>query len=226
MIGGPLAAILMREESSLDMPVGKFTGKMFMEHFVFPTKNCWDYYMALLGKFLIVAAKFTIAGYQLYILTDLMKQSTLGASHYLSIINLCMMITAIGMTVIAAPIADRIGSRKIPVVVCAVLVAVGSCIPFFNQTPGAMIAYAIVVGTGMGTFNAVDQALNVDVLPDPESAAKDLGIINLANTGGQVLGPIVAATIIGVSGYAGLFPAAAIMAVVGAIFVLLIKNVK
>ncbi|WP_257639448.1 MFS transporter [Alloscardovia macacae] len=226
MVGGPLAAVLMREQSSLTMPKGEFTVQMFMQHFAFPTKNCRDYYLALVAKFLIVAAKFTIAGVQLYVLTDYMKQTPEGAGGYLKTINLCMMVTAIGMTLIAAPVSDRIGSRKLPVIACAVFVAAGSLVPFFSTNPQVMIAFALLVGIGMGMFNAVDQALNVDVLPDPEAAAKDLGIINLANTGGQVLGPVVAASVIAAWGYQGLFPIACVFALVGGVLIMFIRTVK
>ncbi|WP_229088327.1 MFS transporter [Bifidobacterium dentium] len=160
LIGGPLAALIMHEGSSLAMPRKRFTAQMFWEHFSFPTRHCRDYYLALFGKFLIVAAKFAISGFQLYILTDYMMQSADGAKHYVSVISMCMMVTAIAMTVIAGPISDRIGSRKIPVIACSLLVAVGSIIPFFSNDPKMMIAYALVAGTGMGAYNAVDQALN------------------------------------------------------------------
>ena len=54
-----------------------------------------------------------------------------------------------------------------------------------------MMLYAGVAGTGYGIYIAVDQALNVDVLPSQEEAGKDLGILNLANTVGQVLAPVI-----------------------------------
>lgn len=226
LIGGPLAALIMREGSSLAMPRKRFTAQMFWEHFSFPTRHCRDYYLALFGKFLIVAAKFAISGFQLYILTDYMMQSADGAKHYVSVISMCMMVTAIAMTVIAGPISDRIGSRKIPVIACSLLVAVGSIIPFFSNDPKMMIAYALVAGTGMGAYNAVDQALNVEVLPSKDTAAKDLGILNLANTGGQVLGPVLAATLINMFGYHALFPLAAVCSLLGALLIVFIKSVK
>lgn len=175
---------------------------------------------------MIVAAKFAISGFQLYILTDYMMQSADGAKHYVSVISMCMMVTAIAMTVIAGPISDRIGSRKIPVIACSLLVAVGSIIPFFSNDPKMMIAYALVAGTGMGAYNAVDQALNVEVLPSKDTAAKDLGILNLANTGGQVLGPVLAATLINMFGYHALFPLAAVCSLLGALLIVFIKSVK
>lgn len=226
LIAGPLAAILMREKSSLGMPRQKFDGHVFAEHFSIPLHHARDYYLALFGKFLIMAAKFSITGFQLYILTDYMKLDTEGSAYYVSIISLCMMITAIGMTVLTGLISDKIGSRKVPVAVSALLIAAGSLVPFFSPSPTLMIVYAVLAGMGLGAFNSVDQALNVEVLPNPDSAAKDLGILNLANTGGQILGPVLAAAFIGAIGYHMLFLLAAILAVVGLVLVMLIKSVK
>ena len=78
----------------------------------------------------------------------------------------------------------------------------------------------------MGMYNSVDQALNVAVLPNPDNSAKDLGIVNLANSLGQVFGPIVAASIIGAAGYRMMFPAAGIMCFVGAALIMMIKKVR
>lgn len=36
---------------------------------------------------------------------------------------------------------------------------------------------------GSEIFFSVDQALNLEVQPNPENSAKDLGILNFANTG-------------------------------------------
>ncbi|KFI83285.1 MFS transporter [Bifidobacterium psychraerophilum] len=226
LLAGPLAAVLMREQSSLGMPRKSFTWRTFIDHFSFPTKGAKDYYLALFGKFLIVAAKFSISGFMLYILTDYMKQNQSGAAYYVSLISLCMMVTAIVMTVIAGPISDKIKSRKIPVIVSSLLVAIGSAIPFFWNDPRMMIVYALIAGTGMGAYNSVDQALNIEVLPNKDTAAKDLGILNLSNTGGQVFGPVLAASLITWVGYHALFPLAAVCSLIGAVLIVFIKKVR
>lgn len=162
----------------------------------------------------------------LYILTDYMKQNQSGAAYYVSLISLCMMVTAIVMTVIAGPISDKIKSRKIPVIVSSLLVAIGSAIPFFWNDPRMMIVYALIAGTGMGAYNSVDQALNIEVLPNKDTAAKDLGILNLSNTGGQVFGPVLAASLITWVGYHALFPLAAVCSLIGAVLIVFIKKVR
>ncbi|WP_281166397.1 MFS transporter, partial [Liquorilactobacillus sicerae] len=92
--------------------------------------------------------------------------------------------------------------------------------------PWTLFVYAGLSGAAMGMYNSVDQALNVSVLPNPNNAAKDLGIVNLANSLGQVFGPIVASIIIGTLGYRLMFPAAGIMCLVGAILILMIRKVR
>jgi MFS family permease len=90
-----------------------------------------------------------------------------------------------------------------------------------------MFAYAALMGLGYGIYMAVDQALNVDVLPNPDEAGKDLGILNLANTLGQVIAPIVVSSIVvATGGYFLVFPIAIAAVMVGAVVILFIKKVK
>ncbi len=81
-------------------------------------------------------------------------------------------------------------------------------------------------GSAIGIYNSVDQALNVTVLPNKNNAAKDLGIMNLANTLGQILGPVVASITITSLGYHAIFAVAGIMCLFGACLIMLIKSVK
>ena len=98
--------------------------------------------------------------------------------------------------------------------------------PFLSASPTMIIAYAVFAGIGFGAFNAVDQALNISVLPNPETAAKDLGILNLSNTGGQIAGPLLAAAVITGFGYHMVFVAAAVAAGLAICCFLLIRSVK
>ena len=81
-------------------------------------------------------------------------------------------------------------------------------------------------GVGYGIYVAVDQALNVDVLPNADEAGKDLGILNLANTVGQVLAPVATGAVVVATGsYALIFPIAIASVLVGAAVIMLIRKV-
>jgi MFS family permease len=89
----------------------------------------------------------------------------------------------------------------------------------------AMVA-ALVLGAGYGVYLAVDQALITQVLPAAQDRARDLGVINIANSAPQVLGPVVAAPIVThFGGYPVLYLATAVIAVVSGALVTKIRSV-
>lgn len=226
LLSGPLASIFLREKSTIGMPVQKLTMQNFLDNFAFPLKDCRDFYLALFGKLLIVSSQFTVAGYQLYILTDYIKLNESDTAAYISYISMILMVTAIVLSLISGPIADRMHWRKWPVVVSAALIGVGCLMPSFDNEAYLMLVYALIAGIGYGIFTSLDQALNIDVLPNVKTAAKDLGILNIANNGGQVVGPILTSAVIAAFGYDYIFHLGFGMAILGAIMLACIKRVK
>lgn len=84
-----------------------------------------------------------------------------------------------------------------------------------------------VAGFGYGMYLSVDQALNVDVLPNKETAGKDLGFMNIATCAGQAIGVAITSGIYATLGsYNYVFPTAIVMTVIAAIAVMGIKRVK
>ena len=199
LLSGPLAALILKEKSTLDMPVEPLSRRVFVEQFSFPRKNSRDYYLALFGKTSIVTAKYTILGYQLYLLTDYMRLSGASVASYIGMISMILLGTSVVTTLFSGVLADKLNVRKLPV---------------------------IIAGLGMGAFNSVDQALNIEVLPNQRTAAKDLGILNMANNGGQVLGPLYAGLVISLIGYHAVFWVACVTALLGVFLISLIRSVR
>jgi MFS family permease len=86
-------------------------------------------------------------------------------------------------------ISDRSGRRKLLVTVAGLVMAVPGVMLAFWPTWPVTIASAVILGLGFGVYLSVDQALVTQVLPSATGRAKDLGIINIANSGPQVLAP-------------------------------------
>lgn len=73
----------------------------------------------------------------------------------------------------------------------------------------------------------MDAALVTLVLPRTEDAARDLGVLNIANAGPQVLAPLLAALIIGhLGGYRVLFIAGGCCGLIGAAAVMPVRSVR
>ena len=82
------------------------------------------------------------------------------------------------------------------------------------------------MGLGYGVYLSVDQALVTQVLPSAAARAKDLGIINIANSGPQVLAPAIAAPLVSqLGGYPALYLFVAACTVLGSVFVWRIRSV-
>jgi MFS family permease len=189
-----------------------------------------DFSWAFWARVAIMIGYWTIATYQLYTLTDYIGAKNLpggnvaGAVALLGTINMGATFVT---TLIAGPLSDKIGRRKIFVIISSFGVAAGALIPVFFPTFGGMIAYSVVAGLFFGVYSAVDQAIMTLVLPHAENNARDLGLLNVATTGPQIAGPFIAALVItAFSGYAPLFVFAAVAAALSAFFIIPIRKVR
>jgi MFS family permease len=133
----------------------------------------------------------------------------------------------VGSTVIFGLWSDRIGRRKVFVVVSGAVTGLGALILAIVPTwPGA-IAGAVVFGIGYGVYLSVDFALCTEVLPAAEARAKDLGVINIAVALPQVFAPFVGSFLIAsAGGYVTLYAVACGVCLLGSVFVRNIHGVR
>lgn len=205
----------------------KFDLKKTLMQFRPPTTGASDFYKALVGRLLLIFGYNMIVGYQLYVCMRYIGQDKTAASATVSTMAVITMVVSLVVSLASGPISDHLGKRKLPVFISSAIIAVGIAVPWLIPTKGAMLAYAALMDLGYGIYMAVDQALNVDVLPNPDEAGKDLGILNLANTLGQVIAPIVVSSIVvATGGYSLVFPVAIVAVMAGAVVILFIKKVK
>jgi MFS family permease len=92
---------------------------------------------------------------------------------------------------------------------------------------GFLVGMAIS-GLGFGMYFAVDLALVLDVLPATDTAAKDLGVFNMASAVPFSIAPAIAPAIlaIGTRSYGVLYAVAGLCAIVGAFAILPVKRVR
>ncbi|MFH5810611.1 MFS transporter [Companilactobacillus sp. FL22-1] len=223
---GLISAWLAQEPGNQSDQETKVSMKEILANFKVPTKGAKDYYLALIGKLLMVTGQYIIVGYQLYIFKDYMKLNAAATARTLTLMSTALMITGIFCPAIVGPIVDKLHRVKGPVAITTIMLGVGAFLPFLSRSPWTMIAYGVIAGIGMGCYSSVDQVLNIQVLPNKDNAAKDLGIINLANTAGMVLGPIIAAIIISNWGYQAMFPIETVICIIGGGIIMMIKSVK
>ncbi|MFI6422064.1 MFS transporter [Streptomyces sp. NPDC050842] len=187
-----------------------------------------DFRWAFIGRALLVLGYFAVAGFQLYILKDHTElPAGLKPEEAVAVLMPLNAVAMVVSTVLGGWLSDRYDRRKLFVGASAVLAAVALVIPAVSTSWTAMLAFSVVNGLGFGCYMAVDTALVTMVLPKAEDAARDMGVLNVANAGPQIIAPFVASLIVSLSGgYTALFLVAAVLSVLGALAVRPIRSVR
>ncbi|WP_082600673.1 MFS transporter [Agromyces sp. Root81] len=198
-------------------------GDFLRTFWVSPIKHP-DFFWAFTGRLLLYTGYFAVTGYQFYLLTDYFGIEKPGeVIPLLGLISLAGILIA---TIISGPLSDKLGRRKIFVFVSSAVTGLAFLLPWIWPDITSWMIMTFIAGLGFGMFQAVDTALMSEVLPSAKSFAKDLGVVNIAATLPQTLAPGVAGAIVIAFGFAGLFPVAIVLSILGAFAVWPIKAVK
>ena len=227
-LGGVVSMLIMPKEESADfLPKDEGSLKDVLVSFRPPAfHGAHDFYKAFVGRFCMLVSYQMIAVYQLYIIQNYIGQSVDESAVTVSVVSMIMMVMSLVGSFISGPVSDIIGRRKVPVVVASVLFAIGIAMPWVFPSSMGMYLFTGIAGLGYAVYSAVDQALLVDVLPNKEEAGKDLGILNMATTLGQMCGPIVMSALVVNLGYNFAFPTSIALAIIGCFFIMAINKVK
>lgn len=203
----------------------RFRLGVFLRGFWLSPRLYPDFAWAWLTRFLVNLGNQLTFVYLLFFLRDILRHENppAGLLVLTGTYALMVMITAVA----AGPWSDRVGRRKPFVIGSSVIIAMAALIlAFFPVWPGAL-AGAAVLGIGYGAYLAVDFALLTQVLPLAADRGKDMGIINVANSLPQVAAPVLALLAVTAwGGYRSLFMTAAVIGLLGAVFVVKIKSVR
>lgn len=228
MAGSAVIALLVwpRERSAADLPPAAGGLAELLKSFR-PPRKAPDFWWAFAGRLFMLVSYQMVMAYQLYIVQDHVGQTVAESARTIATMSVILLVVSLVGSVVSGPVSDLIGRRKLPVVVSSVLFAVGIAMPWVYPTPMGMFLFAGIAGFGYGVYTSVDQALNVDVLPNEEEAGKDLGILNLSTTAGQTVGPLItSALVVATGGYSMVFPVSIVAALLGAFFITRITSVK
>ena len=131
-------------------------------------------------------------------------------------------------SLVAGRLSDRSGRRKIFVLTASIVYGLAL---FVIATAGSLDGFLIgsaLGGLGFGMYLAVDLALVVDVLPDTDDVAKNLGVFNIAGALPFAVAPAIAPAVLTLGGgdYGVLYAVAGGCAIVGAFAVLPVRGVR
>ncbi|MBT2501721.1 MFS transporter [Curtobacterium sp. ISL-83] len=189
-----------------------------------------DFGFAWWSRFLITLASFLFTTFRLLYMEDHLKLPTSAAVPAVATGVLIYTIALFVAIAFSGWLSDKLNRRKVFVAGSTLLFGVGLVVLAFANDVGHFYVAEGIMGFAFGIYVAVDNALIVDVLPDPEKPGKDLGVINIANSLPQSFGAAIGLFFLSIGGgtqnYPALLWAAGIIALIGAVVVLPIKKVR
>jgi MFS family permease len=190
-----------------------------------------DYALAWWSRFLITFASFGFTTFRFFYLLNHVKVP--DAQVVPLIANTTLLYTA--MLTIAAytagKLSDRLDRRKVFVWTSTGLFAIGTFSLIFVTSVPQFFVIEAILGLAYGIYIGVDLALVIDVLPNPDDSAKDLGVFNIANALPQTFAPVIGGILVNLgdptgNNYPLWFSVCGAAAIVGAIVIFPIKKVR
>ncbi|MGO9082312.1 MAG: MFS transporter [Streptosporangiaceae bacterium] len=195
--------------------------------YVSPRKNP-DFAWAFASRFMFVMAYAFLTTYQAYYLLDKIGTARADVPQQIFLGTLVQSAVIVAASLIGGKASDRTGRRKIFVLTASIVYGLALfVIAIASHFDGFLVGMAIS-GLGFGVYLAVDIALVVDVLPSARTAAKDLGVFNIAGALPFSIAPAVAPAILAVGGgsYSVLYVVAGLCAITGAVAILPVRRVR
>ena len=218
--------LLVRDRSSLELVVPAHRWRAFFAGFTVAFRHA-DFRWVWIARVLLTFGYAASTALALYMMQSYIQPalSATEATALFPLLTLAGLPGTLIAVLVAGRLSDRLGRRKPFVIFSSALMAVSMLVPVLSPTLPALFVQGILAGIAFGAYLPVDQALFVDVLPDAESAGRDLGIAGLGTNLGQALGPILAAQVLAITGgYQGIWVAALVLVAAAAVVILPVKK--
>jgi predicted MFS family arabinose efflux permease len=225
VLGAPLAIGLRRDSRLLPLEPKRGWKAALASFWVSPRRHP-DFAWVFAARLVLIAGFWGIYSFLLYLAQDYCGLSRDAAAKVYPLLSAVLMAAILISIVPGGWISDRLGRRKIVVMVASGLIGASVMAPLVSPTVTALAVSLAIAGLGFGAYLSVDQALMTQVLPSAADSGKQLGILNIAQAAGQVLAPGLAAAVISAFGYRGLYVFAGCAALAAIALVAPIKSVR
>jgi MFS family permease len=203
------------------------TRELLSTFYVNPRRNP-DFAWAFASRFLLVTAYAFLVTYQAYYLLAQIHSRQDDVPHQIYLGTLTQSAALVATALVTGKLSDHLGRRKVFVLAAALIYGIALFVIAGADDFHGYLTGMALGGLGFGMYMAVDLALVVDVLPDPDQAAKDLGVLNIAGALPFSLAPAIAPVILHLAGgsYGVLVTVAGACAIAGAASILPVKGVR
>ncbi|RPE77804.1 MULTISPECIES: MFS transporter [unclassified Frondihabitans] len=209
---------VMNDKAVTETP-GPIDFKTLSRGFYFNPRKFPNVGWVWISRALVFLALSFSTTYGVYLVSQRLSTSPAETAGIVATAGGLGIITAILGAVLSGYISDKLHSRKPFLVGAGIILAAGMLTVAFMQSELQYLIGSAISTLAVGIYGAVDQAIQLDVLPSEENQnGRFMSIIQLANQVPQAFGPLIAGGIIAIAagGYTAVYVVGAIIGVVGA----------
>ncbi|MFD1954202.1 MFS transporter [Paenibacillus thailandensis] len=168
---------------------------------VYPSPRKFPHFTwAMIGKFLLMMG-YCSTLYLTVMLVNRMGYTEAEATSSVGVLNIVGLIATAITSILGGVMSDKVRKQKPFLYVSAFIMLIGILVYAFVPHFTAFLVATTIIGLGYGCFAAVDTALVARILPRKEDAAKDFGLMNVANALPQSIVPAIAPLLLGIGGW-------------------------
>jgi MFS family permease len=212
----------------------KFGVREFLASYWVSPRAFPDFGWTWLSRFLVFMGVATLVTFQAFYLVNQLGYGVEEVAGLIAVSTLVHYVFVFVSSPAAGWLSDRLQRRKVFIAVTAVLYGVGLVFIASASTFTVFLIGMAITGIGEGAYAAVDLALVTDVLPNPDEAAKEMGVFTVANTLPPAVAPAIAPLFLAIplgaigegGNFVALFASSAVLAILGAIAIRPVRSVR
>ncbi|OCT14593.1 MFS transporter [Paenibacillus pectinilyticus] len=216
-IVGPLISMFFIKEGKVDIVRVQGGRTSFAEKLskVYPNPRKFpSFTWAIVSKFLLMMG-FCSSLYLTVMLVNRMGYTESEATSTAGTIQIISLFAMALTSVFGGMLSDKFKIQKPFLYGSAIIMIMGILLFAFVPTYMAFILASVIISLGGGCFSAVDMALVTRILPNKDDAAKDFGLMNVANALPQSIVPAIAPVLLAIGGWSFFYIALAACVVGG-----------
>lgn len=216
IIGPVITCVLINDTPAADTAKNKKSIRETLLSIYPSPKKYPDFTKAILVKICILMG-YGSTSYLTVMLAKRFGMSGNSAGTLVSLINLgALVLTAIA-SVVGGILSDKTKMQRPFILIGGINIIIGLSFDMIATSVPLVIIGSVFIALGFGIFNATDASLVMRVLPNPDDAGKDVGLMASANNLQGVLIPMMAPMLLGVGSWYAFFGGVALFVVVGLI---------
>ncbi|MFK0110698.1 MFS transporter [Streptomyces sp. NPDC091217] len=225
--GAALLVAVVPDAPADKTSLSPFGPREFFSTFYVDPRRYPAYTWAFASRFLMFSGVFIILTYQTYIVSDRVGYGGDSTAGKVFQSTLLLGAGSVAASLLFGTLGDRTGRLKPWLRLTAAASVTGLLVMCIDSSFGIFLTGMALIGVAQGGYLSDDLPMISRVLPDPEHAAQELGVYNLALVVPQMLIPLYGSMIIGAGdNYPPLFVVGAVCSALAMVTLVGVRGVR